>query len=76
MTLVEEAIHRLRGLPPADQESAAETVLAIVEQYEHSYRLTPEQVEQVRRTREGLKDGTVGVASDEEVEAMWRRLGA
>ena len=76
MTLVEQAIERLRALPPADQESAAETVLAIVEEYEHSYELTPEQVEEVKRTQEGLRTGSVKLLTEEETEAMWRRLGA
>lgn len=76
MTRVEQAIERLRALPPADQENAAESVLAVVEQYEHPPTLTAEQVEEVNRTLEGLRNGTVGLLTEEETEDMWRRLGA
>jgi len=41
-----------------------------------NYHLTPEQVEEVRHTQEGLRNGTVRLLTEEEVEEMWRRLGA
>ena len=76
MTLIEQAIERLRALPSSDQESAAESVLALLEQYEGDYHLTPEQIEEVRRTEADYLAGKLEVLSVEETEAMWRRLGA
>jgi hypothetical protein len=74
--LLEEAISQLRELPPADQDEAAEVIMSIVEARRSEIRLSPDQLESLRKTMEGLKDGTVGIATDDEVAAMWRRLGA
>lgn len=76
MSLVDEAIERLRALPPTDRESAAESLIMIVERYEAPPRLTPEQIEQVKRLEADLDAGRLEVLSDEESEEMWRRLGA
>lgn len=76
MTRVEQAIERPRALPAADRETAAESVLAVFEQYEHPPRLTDDQVEGVRRTQEGLRNGNVRLLTAAETEKMWRRLGA
>lgn len=74
--LLDKAVARLRQLPSEAQDNAAESILAMIEHQDAAVVLAPEQVEQVRHTREGLKNGTVKVASDAQVEAMWRRLGA
>ncbi len=76
MTLLEEAIERLRALPEENQESAAAAVLVVVGQHEASYRLTPEQIEEIRRFDAEYDAGRVELLSEEETEAMWRRLGA
>ena len=73
--LLEEALSRLRERPAADQDIAAEAIFAFVERDEPAYRLTPEQVDEVRRTLEGVRNGSIRVATEEEVEAMWRRFG-
>jgi len=75
MTLLEEAIESLRSVPAAQQDHIAEAVPTLVEQYMSDIRLTPEQVEEVRRTIRDLEEGRARTLSDEEVEAMWRRLG-
>ncbi len=74
--MLEDAIERVRALPEADQDLAAELLLSVVYRNDPDLRLTPEQVEEVRRTRDGLRDGTVRLLSEEETEEMWRRLGA
>lgn len=74
--LLDKAVARLRQLPSEAQDNAAESILAMIEHQDAAVTLAPEQVEQVRRTREGLKNGTVKIASDAQVEAMWQRLGA
>ena len=74
-TLLDEVVARLRELPQREQDRAAELILQIIERDRPDYQLTPEQVEIVRQTQEGLRDGTVKVLSEEEVEEMWRRLG-
>ena len=74
--LLEEAISQLRGLPAADQDDAAEVIMSMVEARRSSFRLTPEQIEEVKRTEAGLLDGSVKLLTVEETEEMWRRLGA
>lgn len=73
--LLEEATARVRELPPKQQDMAAEAIFAVVERDQPRYRLTPEQIEEVRRTQADLKAGRTRLLTDEEVEAMWRRLG-
>ena len=74
-TLLDDAIAEVRKLPAAEQDRAAEVLLEIVNRNAASHRLTPEQGEEVRRTLEGLANGTERWATDEEVAAMWRRFG-
>ena len=74
--LLEDAISQLRDLPTPDQDEAAELIMSIVESRRSHARLSPEQLQSLKRTMKGLEDGSVGIATDEEVEAMWRRLGA
>lgn len=73
---LEEAISRLRDLSPADQDDAAGVIMSIVEARHSEIRLTPEQIEQVKQTEEGLLDGSVKLLTVEETEEMWRRLRA
>ena len=73
--LLDKALARLRELHPEAQDNVADSILAMIEYQDATVRLTSEQVEQVRHTREGLRNGTVKIASDAQVEAMWRRLG-
>lgn len=75
-TMLDEAVEKVRALPEAEQELAADVLMQLVHRHDPAYRLTPDQVEEVRRTLKGLEDGTVRVLSDQEVEEMWRRLGA
>ena len=74
--LLDEAIMRLRERPEADQDEAAKALLAFLDRDRSDYRLTAEQVEEVRRTRDGLRDRTVKLLTVEETEEMWRRLEA
>jgi hypothetical protein len=39
------------------------------------YRLTDEQVEEVMRRQQALRDGTSRFATDEEMNALWKRCG-
>ncbi|MBV9111973.1 MAG: hypothetical protein JOY67_04035 [Hyphomicrobiales bacterium] len=74
--LLEEAIARVRQLPPEEQDNAATALFAMMSRRQRDYRLTAEQAEEVRRTREGLANGTVRLLTPEETDEMWRRLGA
>lgn len=72
--LLEEAIAEIRKLPAADQDRAAELLLALAHEHEaEDYQLTPEQVEQVRLGLEQAERGEF--VPEEKVEEMWRRFG-
>ena len=71
MTLMEEAIERLRALPPGDRENAAETMLAIVHRYEAPSSLTAEQIEEVKWLESEFEAERLEFLSDEEVEETW-----
>lgn len=75
--MLEKAIAELRSLPESEHGWAADNVRFILSERERGpdYELTPEQIEEVRQTLEGLENGTERLATDEEVAAMWRRLG-
>ena len=74
--MLEKAIAELRLRPDDEQDVAAEALLAFLSRDEPpDYVLTPEQIEEVRQTLEGLENGTERLATEEEVAAMWRRLG-
>jgi hypothetical protein len=73
--LLEEAIEQLRELPDDEQDNAADAVFAFISSEEREYRLTPPQVDEVRRIQRGLRDGTVRLASDREVAAARKRAG-
>lgn len=75
--LLDEAIAEIRKLPDAEQDRAAALLLALAQDPDQAeaadYRLTPEQVEQVRL---GLEQAARGeFVPDEQVEEMWRRFG-
>ena len=79
--LLDEAIAEIRKLPDAEQDRAAALLLALAQERESEqdeaaaadYRLTPEQVAQVRL---GLEQAARGeFVPDEQVEEMWRRFG-
>ncbi|MGA0597568.1 hypothetical protein [Enterovirga sp. CN4-39] len=73
--LLEKALSRLRERPAADQDRAAEIILALLDQDSPEYDLTPEQEEDVARIQAGLRNGSVRLATDEEVAATWRSFG-
>jgi hypothetical protein len=66
----------LGELSDEEQDLAAELLMQVGHRHAANYHLTPEQVEEVRHTQEGLRNGTVRLLTEEEVEEMWRRLGA
>lgn len=72
--LLEDAIAEIRKLPDAEQDRAAELLLALVQDQDaEDYRLTPEQAARVQL---GLAQAECGeFVSDAEMEEMWRRFG-
>lgn len=68
--LLEDAIEQLRELPEDQQDAAADVVFAYISNEERHYVLRPEQIAEVRRTRDGLRTSKTRLASPEEVVAV------
>lgn len=71
--LLDEAIKKVRTLPDAEQDAAAETILALTEAAKPRRRLTPEQAEEVHRAMAEADRGEF--ASDEEMTAFFAKCG-
>lgn len=73
--LLDQAIEQLRDLPEEEQDAAADVLFAYVSSEERQYRLLPDQINEVRRIRHGLRDGSVRLATMTEVAAAKRKVG-
>jgi putative addiction module component (TIGR02574 family) len=73
--LLEDAIAQARKLPENEQDALAETVFAYIANSDVSYQLTEDQVEEVKRRQQALREGTSRFATDEEVAALWKKCG-
>ena len=73
--LLDEAIAQARTLPEDKQDQVAEALFAHIAGDERHYRLTPEQVEEVKRIQRDLRTGATRLLSEEEMEAFWKTCG-
>jgi len=73
MTKIDLALAKLRALPLERQEELADCLLDLVTGADDGYRLTDEQRAQIRLAQREVADGKV--ASEEKMEALWRRAG-
>ena len=74
--LLDHVISRLRERPAAEQDEAAQAILAFLDREEPPCRLTPGQVEDVERIQEELRTGKMRLATDHDVDQLWRSFGA
>ena len=65
--LLDEAIQQLRDLSEDEQDGAADVVFAYISSDERQYVLRPDQVAEVRRIRDDLRNGTTRLATPREV---------
>ena len=73
--LLDQAIEQARELPAEEQDALAEGLFAHIANDDRPYRLSADQVEEVRRRRKDLRDGKSRYPTDEEFEAVWKRCG-
>lgn len=71
--LFEQGIKAVRELPAERQDVAGELLLAIADQQKSRYRLTPEQIEDVKLAI--AEDDRGEFATDEEMAALWKKCG-
>ena len=73
--LLEDAIAKVRQLPDAEQDAAAEALLSVVYKDDPRHRLTPHQIEEVKRIQRDVREGRMSRMNDEEMAALWRKCG-
>ncbi len=73
--LLDKAIDEVRKLSDAQQDLAAEVLLSVVNPTASSYRLTPQQVEEVKQIQRDLRAGIADFASEDEMVALWKKCG-
>jgi hypothetical protein len=73
--LLDQAIAQLRQLPEEAQDDVAEALFAHIAGHERDYRLSPEQIEDVKRIQRDLRSGATRLATDAEVAALWKKCG-
>jgi hypothetical protein len=71
--LLQDVIDRVRNWPAERQEDAARLLLDLEAQQNNTYRLTPEQVREVKDIQKQLRDGAMPFATDEEMAALWKK---
>lgn len=71
--LLEQAIIALRELSDEDQDAAADALFAHLSGDHRRIGLSPDQVADVKRIRDGLLTGEERLASDGEMAALWRK---
>src|SRR3954453_1398189 len=71
----EAAVAQVRELPEAEQDEIAEVLFELLSIDEADYALTPEQVTEVKRRQADLQSGNSRLATDEEMETLWKKCG-
>ena len=72
---LEAAVAQVRELPEAEQDEIAEVLFELLSIDEADYALTPEQVTEVKRRQADLQSGNSRLATDEEMETLWKKCG-
>ncbi len=70
-----EVLARVESWPEERQQDAVQVLLEMERQDEAPYRLTPEQVQEVRQIRRAIREGRGVFASDEEIAELWKSVG-
>ena len=71
--LLEEGIEAVRRLPEERQDVAGEMLLALAHQDKARYRLTPQQLEELRQAIAEADRGQF--ATEEEMAELWKKCG-
>jgi hypothetical protein len=73
--LLDDGLQAVRKLSEERQDDAGEILLALASQDSSGVHLSEEQVERVRRVQRELADGSMKLATDEEMTALWKKCG-
>jgi hypothetical protein len=73
--LLEQAIAQVRDLPEEEQDAAADALFAHIAADHRRHRLTDEQIAEVKRIQQKLRDGTSHLLTDDDMAAFWKKCG-
>jgi hypothetical protein len=73
--LLEQAVAQARELTAEEQDAAADVLLAHIANEDRRHRLSADQIEEVKRIRERLRSGETRLATDDEMQALWKKCG-
>jgi hypothetical protein len=73
--LLEQAVEQARELPAEDQDAVADVLFAHIANEDRLYRLSADQVEEVKRIRERSQTGKTRLATEGEMSALWKKFG-
>ena len=72
--LLEQAIANIQKLPEPQQNAAAEALFVHIAG-EPRFRLTPEQVREVRRIQKNVRTGKTRLVSGKTMNTFWKKSG-
>lgn len=72
-TVLDEAIVRARSLSTTEQSLVGGLIFAFADDRARSYRLSSQQIEEVKLTQQAVREGKI--ASDEDMSALWKKFG-
>ena len=72
---MDQAIARLQGLPDADQDWVADTILEVIGNLDHAAGLTAHQLAELRRRRLNLREGSAAFAREDDMADLWAHCG-
>ena len=73
--LLDDAVAQAKQLSESEQDIAAEALLSVVHRDAPRYRLSPEQIEDVKRIQREIRAGRMAFATDEQLAALWKKCG-
>jgi len=73
--LLRDVLERVSLWPDERRDEAAHVLLELEAQRTGRLRLSPQQLEEVRRIQQQIRDGSARFATDQEMEALWKKCG-
>jgi hypothetical protein len=73
--LLDQAIAKARELPDDVQDAMADALFAHIVGEDEGYQLSPEQMDDVKRIQQELRNDKTRLATDEEAAAVWTKCG-
>lgn len=73
--MLRDVIERVQRWPEDRQDQAALVLLDMEAQQANQIRLNPDQVAEVARIQQKVREGSAEFATDEQMAAFWKKCG-